>query len=228
MDLKRTVPWGRDFNEYTQMFSLTSLKPGNTIIGCGDGPASFNAEATAKGINVTSIDPVYQFSKDELAQRINDARDEVMPQVRANPDVFVWTSIKNPDELEHRRMQAMRTFLEDYEKGRKAGRYVTASLPSLPFKDNSFDYALCSNFLFLYTPQVDEQQHVDAVLELCRVAKDVRIYPLLSIDNHEKSKHLPAVFSALNEAGYRAEEQAVNYEFQRGANTMLKVSARNR
>jgi len=223
MDLQRTVPWGRDFSEYMNMFSLSELKKGQTILGCGDGPASFNVEAKAKGVSVTSIDPIYAFGKAELEKRIDEARSEVMPQVRANRDDYIWTTIPNPDALEIRRMNAMQAFIDDYEDGSQAGRYVAGSLPDIAFEDNSFDYALCSHFLFLYSPQVDEQQHIDSVLELCRLAREVRIYPLVSIHDNERSEHLPAVFSALDQSGCLYEEVPVDYEFQHGARTMLKI-----
>ncbi len=225
MDLQRTVPWGRDLEEYLEMFSLSALETGDTFIGCGDGPASFNAEATSRNIHVTSVDPLYAFSRAELEQRIEQARDEVMSQVRARVDDYIWQSIKNPDELEHRRMHAMRVFLNDYDEGCRTGRYITASLPALPFPDNSFDYGLCSHLLFLYSPQLDEKVHIESVLELCRVARDVRIFPLVSIEDNQRSKHLPAVFEALTDAGYFHEEVPVSYEFQRGARTMLKISS---
>lgn len=223
MDLQRTVPWGRDLNEYMEMFDLSSLNAGDTVLGCGDGPASFNAEATSRGIKVTSVDPLYIYSQIELRKRINETRQEVMPQVRVKVDDYIWSSIESPDELERRRMHAMSTFLQDFVDGRKMGRYISASLPSLPFKDKAFDFGLSSHLLFLYSPQLDEQAHIKGVLELCRVAKDVRIYPLLSIDNNQRSNHLSAVFSALAEAGYFYEEVSVSYEFQRGAKTMLRI-----
>lgn len=223
MDLQRTVPWGRDFNEYSKMFSFSEFKTEHTILGCGDGPASFNVEAKARGISVTSVDPIYAFSKAKLKQRIDEARLEVMPQVRAKLDNYIWTTIATPDELEFRRMRAMQAFIDDYEDGSQAGRYVAGSLPDIAFKDNSFDYALCSHFLFLYSPQVDEKQHVESVLELCRVAREVRIYPLVSIQDNKRSEHLSAVFSALDQSRYSYEEVPVTYEFQRGANTMLKI-----
>lgn len=228
MDLAQTVPWGRDFDEYTEMFALQSMKAGTTIIGCGDGPASFNAEANIKGINVTSVDPIYGFSKAELEDRIDEARKEIMSQVRARADDYVWKTIKNPDELENRRMQAMSAFLKDYELGLESRRYVNASLPTLPFQDNTFDIGLCSHFLFLYSPQVDEQTHVKSVLELCRVAREVRIYPLLSISDNKRSEHLDAVCSSLTEAGLDFEEAAVTYQFQRGARTMLRISSQSK
>jgi len=223
MDLQRTVPWGRDFNEYVNMFSLSNLKVKQSVLGCGDGPASFNVEAKDKGISVTSIDPIYAFSKAELKQRIEEARLEIMPQVRANTDDYIWTTIANPDELERRRMRAMQAFIDDYEEGSQAGRYVAGSLPDIPFQDKAFDYALCSHYLFLYSPQVDEKEHIKSVLELCRLAHEVRIFPLASIQDNERSIHLPAVLSALGKAGYSYEELPVNYEFQRGAKTMLKI-----
>lgn len=225
MDLKRTVPWGRDLDEYAAMFSLSSLKTGDTVLGCGDGPASFNAEATSRGIRVTSVDPLYVFSKAQLEQRIDEARDEVMPQVRARVDDYLWRTIKSPEELERRRMHAMRLFLDDFDEGRREGRYISASLPTLPFPDKAFDYGLCSHLLFLYSPQLDEQEHIDSVLELCRVARDVRIYPLISIADNQRSQHLPAVLGALKDAGYVHEEVPVSHEFQRGATTMLRIRA---
>ena len=224
MDLKQTVPWGRDFDEYIDMFALHSMEEGAKIIGCGDGPASFNAEANTRGISATSVDPIYNFSRAELSTRINEARDEVMSQVRAKADDYVWNTIKNPDDLEKRRMRAMGAFLEDYELGLKSKRYVNASLPALPFQDNAFDIGLCSHFLFLYSPQVDEQTHIESVLELCRVAREVRVYPLLSISDNERSEHLDAVCSSLTDSGLVFEEVAVNYEFQRGAKSMLRIS----
>jgi hypothetical protein len=44
--LERVVPWGRSFDEYRRMFVLSSDDLRLRILGCADGPASFNAEAT--------------------------------------------------------------------------------------------------------------------------------------------------------------------------------------
>jgi hypothetical protein len=41
--LDQIVPWGRSFDEYVRMFSLTPDDLDKNILGCGDGPASFNA-----------------------------------------------------------------------------------------------------------------------------------------------------------------------------------------
>jgi hypothetical protein len=63
--LDQVVPWGRSFDEYCKMFALTPDDLQLRIVGCADGPASFNAEATAAGLSVTSCDPLYHFSTAE-------------------------------------------------------------------------------------------------------------------------------------------------------------------
>ncbi|GEM_PF-3122864 len=57
--------------------------------------------------------------------------------------------------------------------------------------------------------------------ELCRVAKEVRVYPLLSISTNTKSKHLELVISKLTEMGISILLVPVDYEFQKGATEML-------
>ena len=61
------------------MFLLTDDDMKRRIAGFGDGPASFNAEATRMGFDVTSFDPVYGFSRDQLEERIQEVRDRDGP-----------------------------------------------------------------------------------------------------------------------------------------------------
>ena len=62
MTLDSIVPWGRSFEEYVTMFGLTNTDLTKRILGCGDGPAGFNSELTARGGTVVSLDPIYAFS----------------------------------------------------------------------------------------------------------------------------------------------------------------------
>ena len=50
--LDSVVPWGRNLNEYRLMFQLTDDDMKKRIAGFGDGPASFNFEATKQGYNI--------------------------------------------------------------------------------------------------------------------------------------------------------------------------------
>ncbi|MGB3692463.1 MAG: hypothetical protein WA865_04350 [Spirulinaceae cyanobacterium] len=94
----------------------------------------------------------------------------------------------------------------------------------LPFPDNSFDLALCSHFLFTYSEQLSGDFHLTAILELCRVAKEVRIFPLLENFTGEASPYIQPVIEQLREKGYEARIEKVAYEFQQGGNEMLLVS----
>ena len=50
--LDKVVPWGRCYQEYVKMFSLSDTDLKRHILGCGDGPASFNASLTEQGGNI--------------------------------------------------------------------------------------------------------------------------------------------------------------------------------
>ena len=92
--LAHVVPWGRAFDEYLKMFDLSDRDLQCRILGCADGPASFNSVATKLGIDVTSCDPIYQFSREELEERIRASFEAVMAQVHANEQDYVWNDDK--------------------------------------------------------------------------------------------------------------------------------------
>src|SRR5262245_40444058 len=140
--LDKVVPWGRSFDEYRRMFALTETDLGLKIVGCGDGPANFNAEATRRGSTVISCDPIYRYEVNQLRERIAATSAEILDQTRRNATEFVWTVIRSVEELGQVRMAAMNDFLDDYPAGRIDGRYVEAELPNLPFDDLSADLAL--------------------------------------------------------------------------------------
>jgi len=81
-ELKDVVPWGRTFEEYRSLFSLTSNDLDLYILGCSDGPAGFNATMKQLGKKCISIDPLYQFTKGEIQNRIDKSFSDVLGQVR--------------------------------------------------------------------------------------------------------------------------------------------------
>ena len=220
MQLEQVVPWGRNANEYRRMFDLTDADLAGRILGCGDGPASFNAELTAAGQRVTSVDPVYAFTGAEIRGRVQATYAIIIDQVKAHPERYIWREFADPDALGNVRLAAMEHFLADYDAGKAAGRYVEGALPSLPCASDTFDLALCSHLLFLYSEQLDAAFHIAAVQELLRVAREVRIFPLLTLAC-EASPHLLAVMAWCAATGHHVEVRHVPYEFQAGGDTML-------
>ena len=223
--LDQVVPWGRSFDEYRRMFDLSPADLRGRILGCGDGPASFNTEATARGARVTSCDPIYSLSGDVIRGRFDECAGPLMAQVHATVEHYVWTVHRDPDDLLRNRRRAMETFLVDYESGPRRGRYIAAALPTLPFADGAFDLAVMSHLLFLYSDLLDEAFHERSIRELCRIAREVRIFPLVSLDC-APSPHLPPVCAALEQGGFDVEICRVDYEFVRGADRMMIIVPR--
>ena len=223
MKLNEVVAWGRTAEEYRLMFALSEADLGGRILGCGDGPASFNAEMTALGHSITSIDPIYQFSTSQIRQRIQETYEKVISQVKANSHSYVWKNFRDADELGQARLAGMEKFLLDYEIGKAENRYRCQSLPSLEFNNEQFDLCLCSHLLFLYSEQRSFDFHLDSMVELLRVAKEVRIFPLLALDGN-LSPYLEPITEELANKGFNAQVQTVAYEFQKGGNQMLKIS----
>jgi len=220
--LDQVVPWGRSFDEYRQMFALTDDDLRGRVVGCGDGPASFNAGARRRGTRVVSVDPIYRWTADEIRRRIDETCDCVLEETRRNVSEFVWTAIRSVDELGDIRMAAMREFLDDYASGPAGGRYVAAALPRLPFANRVFDLALSSHFLFLYSAHFGGGFHLAAVREMCRVAAEVRMFPLLALGG-QRSPYIHEVVTALTGDGFEVSIERVPYEFQRGGNQMMRI-----
>jgi hypothetical protein len=127
-----------------------------------------------------------------IRRRIEEAYDEILEQTRQNQEPLIWESIRSVEELGRVRMDAMQEFLSDYPNGVAQGRYVDASLPVLPFEAEEFDLAICSHLLFLYSAQLGEAFHRAALPELIRIAKEVRVFPLLALGGVASHSSTPA------------------------------------
>ena len=219
--LDSVVPWRRNLEEYKLMFGLDDRDMTKKIAGFGDGPACFNCEMTNAGGNVVSFDPIYQFSKEEIEERIEEVRITVMQQMRENMDNYVWIHIKDLDELEHIRMSAMKKFLSDYKQGKKEGRYVFHELPArLPYEPESFDIGLSSHFLLMYT-SLGYDFHIQSITEMLRVCKEVRIFPIVDLDAN-KTDLIKDVIDYF-QRDYDATIVTTEYEFQKGDNKLLII-----
>ena len=70
------------------MFSLTPDDLSGRILDCAADPASFNAEATQRGVKVTSCDPIYRVGKSEIRACIQDTFDTLISNATARHEVF--------------------------------------------------------------------------------------------------------------------------------------------
>jgi hypothetical protein len=222
LHLDQIVPWGRSYNEYCLMFSLSAQNLSGGVLDCGGGPASFTAGFSASGHRAISADPIYAHSGAEIRARFEATAETILAQVRATREDWAWSYHRNPDDLLAHRRAALERFLADYERGLRDRRYIVGELPSLPLPSNSFGLAVCSHLLFLYSDLLSEAFHIVSLRELCRVAHEVRVFPLLTL-RRQPSPHLATVRLALEAEGWASEVVRVDYELQRGGNQMLRL-----
>ena len=224
-ELKNAVPWGRSLEEYIKIFKLTDSDLNTRIISFGDGPASFNSEMTKLDKMVVSLDPIYQFTKAELKQRIDETRETVIEQTRLNQENFVWKSIKNIDELEQIRMGAMANFIDDFEIGKEQQRYIYHKLPTqTKYNPQEFDLGLSSHFLILYS-QLGLDFHIQSISEMLRICKEIRIFPILNL-NATKSEVLEDIIAHFN-SDFMVTLEKSDYEIQKNGNEMMVIKRKS-
>ncbi|TAJ11095.1 SAM-dependent methyltransferase [Marinilabiliaceae bacterium JC017] len=215
------VPWGLNLKAYQSFFRLTETDLKKRIISFGDGPASFNYEMTLNHCNVTSLDAIYRFNKEEISHQFLASRREMMKQIKKNTPHYNWTDIKNIQKLARISMKALNLFLNDFESGKSQGRYIYHELPHpTPFSTLEFDMGLSAHFLISHA-QLGLSFHLDAITEMLRICKEIRLFPLLDLSG-ELSSVLYGIIEYFK-SGYQVEILPVDYEFQRNGNRMLSI-----
>ena len=203
------------------MFSLSAEDLSGGVLDCGAGPASFTAEMSASNIRAVAVDPIYAFSGSEILARFEAVVEPMISQVRATPEDWTWSYHRDTQTIFVQiAVLRWRSFWQT-TSGDCASN-ATSRVNYLLFDSGSFGLAVCSHLLFLYSDLLSEDFHIRSVLELCRVAGEVRLFPLLTL-RRELSPHLAAVRSALDSKGLNSEIVRVHYELQRGGNQMLRV-----
>jgi len=224
LQLDRVVLLGRTFDEYRRYF-LLNLEDlvGKTVLDVASGVSSFCAEANARGIRVTSFDPIYSLTPEKIAERCEPDLQSVFRAIGSVP-TYRWTYYKNPEHMRELRKSASSTFLLDYRAHPE--RYISGTLPKLPFADDSFDLTLVSYFLFAYQDQLNYKFHRDSILEIMRVTGgEARIYPTVTFEA-QPSEYVPMLRSDPALKRFEFTEIKTDFEFLVGSNSFLQVRRR--
>ena len=222
LELPNISFFGRTLAEYEKFFALDLIAlRKRDVLDVAAGPASFSAEAAARGLNVVAIDPLYTSLPAELAARVEADYTHMFAQMHARPRMFRFKSFPSIEAAETDRRLAAQRFLADFEAQRFYGRYVGGALPRLPFFDGTFDLVLCAHLLFTYAARFDFDWHLAACRELVRVsAGEVRLHPVVSVDGKPYAG-LARLRRELKAGGIASELVRVNYEFFVGTDMML-------
>ena len=224
LQLDRVVLLGRTFEEYCRFFASSPHELRHRkIVDVASGVSSFGAEGRALGLDITSVDPIYDRTPDQIAPTALADLDHVHRGV-ANLPTYRWDFYRDPDHMGRFREKALAAFLHEYSTGR-GHRYIPASLPELPFHDGQFDLGLVSYFLFAYDRQLSWQFHRDAILEMSRIARETRIYPIVNFEGRKSLWLDQAMIDpALKDLLF--EEVRTDFEFLVNSNSYLRVTRR--
>ena len=210
----------RPFDEYVAMFNLTDADLlAGPVLDCPAGASGFAAGARALGADVTAVDPEYVVPHDELVLRARRDTQFGNQYVRDTRDTYAWGFFRDVDDHLARRMAALDAF--DADRRAHPDRYVTGSLPHLPFADGAFRLVVSSHLLFVYPDHFSYDDHLRCVREFLRVATDeVRIFPLVDTTT-APWPHLDRLRGDLDADGAASEVRRVSYEFIRRGDEML-------
>jgi Methyltransferase domain len=210
--------WIYDFSDYQQMYDLTESDLSKAIFDFSAGIASFNAEATRRGMQVISADSSYDLSPEKMKIYAQHFLQDMVSQLKEYPN-------RLRDKSDMTRVidlwkKTEETFLQDYAVNQAQHRYCKIQLPKMPYKTHQFDLVLCTDFIFHHLLSSEDIAFI--VKELCRVATEVRIFPLL--DNQGKtSEELGPLMLMLQQKNYGVEVREVPYKTLKGGNAMLRI-----
>ena len=218
--MRKLVLWGHQPADYEEMFDISSEDLHKNILEFGCGPSAINSNLP----NVISVDPLFTLDKDTLSSKISLLFAQMLEEVQQNQGRYDFSSYGGLERLVWERKKGIESFFNDYKLGLEEGRYLPAVDCSLPFKDFQFEYALSSHYLFAGLDNQTVEFLVQLIKELARVAKEVRIFPL--IDRYgDISEFLGPVLLELQNDNYGAELKEVKYRLQPSGNAMLRVWA---
>lgn len=211
---------GRTFEEYVAFFGLdTGALNGKKVLDCPGGVSGFVAEASRRGIDTHACDILYRFDRERIAARARESIETIYADTAwmAGFNINFYGSIEG--HRKHRE-DALDAFAAD----REHERYRFETLPSLSYGDDAFDILLSSHLLFVYDDRLDADFHTDSVREMLRVAREVRLFPLVDYKNSRRDE--PDNFSpmvVIIQKYFDAEVVPVDFEFQPGAGYMMII-----
>lgn len=204
------------------MFALGEAEMSGRVLDCSAGASSFVAEVAPRAELAIAVDPAYSMSRAELAELGKADLERGSAIAHAHPERFTWNWYGAPERRTQLRNTALARFLVDLAMAPQ--RYVAGALPQLPFRDRSFDLAICSHLLFTWGDQLGHTWHLAALRELIRVANEVRVFPTVMQGPGEPVPFWDALMSDLVSDGIRVGLRTVDYEFQVGADNMLVMA----
>lgn len=199
--------WVYNLDDYKKLFALSEADLQKSILEFPGYFSSCNAEITALGGKIVSLDPLYQLSPEQMAEHIDQLfkfrLSDWRQYLQKRPWLNTWR--KNAEK-----------FLADYALGKQQGRYQT---PAAYSAEKMYDLLLSADYLFKNGNKVD--QIMD---QLCHMATEVRIFPLPNVE-HISSELGPLMLS-FQQRNFGVEVRAISYPQRNDGKAMLRIWAK--
>lgn len=223
--MRRIALWGQHLDEYKDMFALTDEDLTKSFLEYNSGVSAFNAEMHQRSQECVSCDPWYKLDRHSLQEKVTTNFQDRQSQLADNLQNLDISRYGSFDDLIKYRQAGVQSFLEDFKAGVSEKRYLAVTEENLPFPNFKFDFALVANNFFADLDYQTVEYHIAKIKELARVAKDVRIFPLVDTGG-EPSNLLGPIIMGLYQDNFAVEVTDVNYHLQHRGNAMLRVWAR--
>ena len=209
------------YDDYKTMFELDDTLPNTKILDFPGAYSSFNATASKKYEQVTSLDPLYDLDKTMITQLIHHQLNIWQNHIKNTSDDPKKQTIAK--EKFERFKTAIQLFLDDFSAGKEQGRYQPWDAEQkLPFKDHSFSLALCSHWLFKQPYSLI--QTIEFIDELCRVAGEARIFPLAN-KQFEIPHYLGHLMANFQSRGYKISCVSIDFDKGEKGGAMLCITS---
>lgn len=222
--MRKLVLWGHGAEDYREMFDLSQEEMDGSILEYGCGPSAVNSQLNQSKQSIVSCDPLFVLDKDTLSSKATMIFASMASEIKKQQEQFDFSQSGGFERLLEIRQQGMKQFFADYQQGKSDGRYQGVTDYHLPFADFAFDYALSSHYLFADLEDQTIDFHLFVIRELARVAKEVRIFPLVDKEG-KTSDFLGPVLLGLQQENFGVEVREVSFHLHKSGNAMLRVWA---
>ncbi len=209
--------WIYNLDDYKKVFALSDADLQKTIVDFPGYFSSVNAEVTALGGKIISVDPLYHLSPQEMEAKVRESLKNGQRDLQKNSNILVSNHDNSIDQITDKWRENAEKFLLDYSIGKQQGRYLTYE--ELP-KEKLNDLLLAADFLFK-----NAENNIEKIMEqLCRLAVEVRIFPLSEVE--QISSQLGPLMLVFQNRNFGVEVRAISYPLRADGQAMLRIWAK--
>lgn len=219
-----TSHWIYSLTDYQHIFALPEQGLPKKMLCFPAGISSVNAELYAKGHYMVSGDELYHLSVKDMQNYVQKYLQDKIDYLRNHLNILSPPDEKTVSDVIQAWRHSTQLFLQDYEIGKKEGRYQPIVYDQLSQTNEVFDLLLCADLLFVN--QAGESFSTRELMEeFCQLASEIRIFPLPP-EKNTITNQLGPLMLEFQQRNYGVEVKAVTFPQRSDGHAMLRVWAK--